>query len=276
VLHWLRHTPERARIRMWVAEDDDGRVVGLAFAELKWTRAEPGIGELWVGVLPPARGRRLGTALYEPAEAHLPAHGVRKVDSWVGDDPAGERFAERRGFRPVRLKRLSRLDVGRADLSGLAALQAEKERQGFRLAPLTELLDRRPELHALWREADEDMPREDKLGEVSLEGWERDVLANPLLEPEASMHVVPGRVPGRLLLAARRPGWVPGRTRVDRHAAGVPGPAKLAKLAAIRWCADHGVDTILTGNDTENAPMLAINDALGYEPTIGREVARRL
>jgi RimJ/RimL family protein N-acetyltransferase len=43
------------------------------------------------------------------------------------------------------------------------------------------------------------------------------------------------------------------------------GLARLAKLAAIRWAAEEGFHEIGTGNDSENAPMLALNQSLGYE-----------
>jgi RimJ/RimL family protein N-acetyltransferase len=46
------------------------------------------------------------------------------------------------------------------------------------------------------------------------------------------------------------------------------GLAFAAKLETVRWAAGKGLARILTGNDTRNAPMLAINDRLGYRPTI--------
>jgi hypothetical protein len=35
---------------------------------------------------------------------------------------------------------------------------------------------------------------------------------------------------------------------------------------AHRWAAEHRVDRVVTDNDERNAPMLAINRRLGYEP----------
>jgi GNAT superfamily N-acetyltransferase len=42
------------------------------------------------------------------------------------------------------------------------------------------------------------------------------------------------------------------------------GLARLVKLASIHWARAHGVREIWTGNDAENAPMLAVNGGLGY------------
>ncbi len=44
------------------------------------------------------------------------------------------------------------------------------------------------------------------------------------------------------------------------------GLATLAKLAQLRWAAANGIDRVVTDNDERNAPMLAINRRLGYEP----------
>ena len=43
-------------------------------------------------------------------------------------------------------------------------------------------------------------------------------------------------------------------------------PRQLAKLAQLRWAAANGIDRVVTDNDNRNAPMLAINRRLGYEP----------
>ena len=40
----------------------------------------------------------------------------------------------------------------------------------------------------------------------------------------------------------------------------------------MRWCAEHGIERLATGNDATNAGMLAINDELGYRPWIIRDV----
>ena len=52
------------------------------------------------------------------------------------------------------------------------------------------------------------------------------------------------------------------------------GLARLAKMAALRWCADSGVRTVFTSNDTTNADMLALNEHLGYRP-LGRNTTYR-
>ena len=46
--------------------------------------------------------------------------------------------------------------------------------------------------------------------------------------------------------------------------------ARLVKLAALRWASENGVTSVWTTNDETNAPMLAVNRRLGYEPRLRR------
>ena len=52
------------------------------------------------------------------------------------------------------------------------------------------------------------------------------------------------------------------------------GLALAAKAASLRWAAANGITRVSTANDSENAPMLAINRRLGYRP-LGRLVTLR-
>ena len=53
------------------------------------------------------------------------------------------------------------------------------------------------------------------------------------------------------------------------------GLATLVKAHALAACAAAGITTCGTGNDVENAPMLAVNDRLGYRPSATTWSARR-
>jgi RimJ/RimL family protein N-acetyltransferase len=48
------------------------------------------------------------------------------------------------------------------------------------------------------------------------------------------------------------------------------GLATVAKLAQLRWAAEHGIERVVTDNDERNAPRLAVNRRLGYEPLTER------
>ena len=278
LVHWHETTPARAHLAAWVAERD-GEIVAAADAELDWTAAEPGIGRSWLAVREDARRRGIGAALYDLVEAHLREHGARKLRTYVHPDPASLRFAAKRGFREARRERLSRLDVRTADISELESLEAEKLGEGFRVVTLRELLDRRRDLYALFDEAHRDMPSDETIAPLDFDEWQRETMANPLLDPDLSPTVLHGDRPVAFawLLVDRE-----GR-RATHELTGTLRDyrgrwlARLAKLVAIRLCREHGIDPLLTGNDAANAPMLAINGRLGYRPTAVRvEVVKTL
>jgi GNAT superfamily N-acetyltransferase len=277
LLHDLAQTPERARVRSWVALEG-AEAVGYCEGNLRWRAADTTVAKLWVGVSADARGRGLGTRLHELVCRHLTAHGARLARSTIEDD-AGRRFAARHGYRETRREQLWTLDSRRADLSELPELERARAAEGYRVVPLGELLDRPRDLHALYAEAEDDIPSDDARGELDFDEWERETLRNPLLDPDGSVTVVHDDRPVSFawLLVDRETGRAEHElTGTVRDARG-RGLARLAKLAALQWCADNGIHTILAANDTANAPMLRINERLGYRPTIETiEIAKAL
>jgi GNAT superfamily N-acetyltransferase len=263
--HWAESQPERARFRLWVAEEG-GEIVGLAMASFHWSMSTPGVAWSWVGVHPDRRGRGLGSELFERGEAHLRAHGVRKLESFSAE-PSGQRFLARRGYRQTRTELNQRLDLARADLAGVDDYIRAKAEDGFRLVPLAELEDRLPEVHAVYAAATADIPADDPEDDVPFEDWKRQDLNDPELSREGSFVVCEGDRPValsflRVNAEARIAANEMTGTLAEYRGRGL---ARLAKLAAVRWAAEQGFREIATGNDSENAPMLALNRSLGYE-----------
>jgi GNAT superfamily N-acetyltransferase len=265
LVHDLRSTPARAGYRILVAEDG-GRLVGLADALLRWRARDPGVGFVWVCVAPDQRRQGIGAALAEASVRHVAALGAHMLNTEAEPESVG--FAERYGFGPTRSEQLWEIEPAEADLSGLDALEQGRAAEGFRLVPLRELLDRPRELHALYAEVEDDVPTDYPRGELPFEEWERETLGKPLLDPDGSMNVVhDGRpVAFAWLLIDRE-----GRRGEHELTGTLPGYrgrglARLAKLSALRWAADNGIERLFTGNDEENEPMLAINRRLGYRP----------
>jgi GNAT superfamily N-acetyltransferase len=266
--HWIAASPERTRGAYWVAERGD-ELVGWADAEFRISSKDPEIGLVWAGVREDSRRRGLGSALYALAADHVTELGAWKLESWVADAPS-RAFAEHRGFAATRSERVSTLDPRSADLSGLPALEAAAGHDGYRVVRLAEVRNRPRDLHALYNETHHDVPTDDELRDIDYEEWERRIWNNPLLDFELSSVVLHGDRPVAFAwLTADREG---GRAEHDLTGTlrGYRGRAlaRLAKLAAIRWSAEAGMHALLTGNDSENAPMLAVNERLGYRPTI--------
>jgi GNAT superfamily N-acetyltransferase len=256
----LRHRqssePERARRRSWVAVEGEV-LVGFATASFQWFGGEAGKGRIWAGVREDRRGRGIGSALWNAAVEHL--RGARKHTVEVDDDPAGLAFVERRGFTQYDAEVISRVDPRTCRV-------AAKPHEGFRVVRLTDVLDRDRELFAFYDKAGA-IPPGDPENRVTFEEWRRFILGNPLLDEEASVVVVD--TDGQIVSLS----WLlvdhVRRRAENEWTATLPrlrarGLARLAKVASIRWAAEHGIAEIVTGNDPDNLPMRELNRLLGY------------
>jgi GNAT superfamily N-acetyltransferase len=261
--HLLSSFPERAQRGCWVAEDDG--VVGWCLAHRRWHRAT-GNGYIWLGVLPQARGRGLGTALYAAAERHFDAIGVARVNADAVGDEAGARFLDERGFVHIRTVVVSAVDP-RAILSAeLSERRVDAERDGYRLVPYAAV-----EMEALYTlelglSADE--PGEDEPRLLSFDEWRAELFEDPDLTLEGSFGMVADKTPVAYSTLAVDPATRRGRnegTATARAHRG-RGLATLAKLGQLQWAAQNGIERVVTDNDERNAPMLAINRRLGYTP----------
>jgi GNAT superfamily N-acetyltransferase len=266
VLHWRDGQPDRAQARMWVWEES-GRLVGWAEARIRWTTRVQDVGDVWAYVTPAERGRGIGAALLAETEEYLLALGARILESWTYT-PGGVALLEGRGFRPTGTEQMSVVDPRTVDLSGLQALVGEKAAEGFRVVPLGEVLDRVEELHRVYAAASMDVPEYFREDDVRLDEWKLETLEHPQLSPEGSAIVLHGEQPVALaFLEVDEPAGVAANEMTGT----LPefrrrGLARLAKLATIRWAAEHGIGAVQTGNSHENPGILALNRSLGYEP----------
>jgi GNAT superfamily N-acetyltransferase len=236
--------------RDWVAEVD-GELAGHAFAGVM----SAGKGRFWIGVHPEQRGRGLGAELYRAVEAHLRSAGATRLRTWVDGDPAGERFVRERGFALTGADRVADLDPRAVHLP------PQPELGSLRLVTLAETLPQVEELFERCRSGEVELP-------ADLIEWKWDELEHPNLSHEGSFVVLDGEQPvslGFLTVDPER------RVAYNLLTATLPayrrrGLGLLVKLATTRWAAENGVERLLTENDRENAPMLALNDSLGYRP----------
>ena len=148
----------------------------------------------------------------------------------------------------------------------------------MRIVPLADLLDRLPEVHALYTEASADMPADNPQGNLSLDEWLSETIGSPDLDRELSVVVLVDDRPAALswVNANRAHGLadhdLTGTARAHRRR----GLARLAKLEVVRRCAEAGISRVMTENDSENVGMLAINDELGFAPyTVATEWVKR-
>lgn len=264
LVYRLSSHPERAQQRAWVAVEE-GEIVGYARARLLWEVAGARVVSLWLAVRAERRRRGIGAALYARAEEHLRAVEARRLESFA-EDEGGRAFLAARDFARSGAEHLSALDPRNADLSGLRPLEAAKAAEGFELAPLAALLGRARDLHAVYATSSADVPGEFTVDDLRYEEWVRECLEDPDLSAGGSTVVCAGERPVALSFlmtdgAGRAGSDMTGTLPEFRRR----GLARLAKLGTIRWAAANGIERMVTGNDQDNAGMLALNRALGYE-----------
>ena len=266
VLHWRDGQPERARARLWVAEEA-GLIVGWAEARIRWTTTVQDVGDVWAYVIPSERGRGVGAALYAETERYVIGLGARILESWTYTT-AGETLLQNRGFRATGTEQVSILDPARADLSALPALEEDKAREGFLLAPLGDVRDRVEELHRVYAAASQDVPEYFREDDIRLDEWRHETLDHPQLSMEGSAIVLFDELPVALAFVEVDE---PANVAANEMTGTLPefrrrGLARLAKLATIRWAAAQGIGALQTGNSHENPGILALNASLGYRP----------
>jgi RimJ/RimL family protein N-acetyltransferase len=121
-----------------------------------------------------------------------------------------------------------------------------------------------------------DEPQPNPPAPVPFAEWRAEFWDEPTLTHEGSFVAFDHGTPAAIALLSVAPEL--GRAQ-SAFTATLPqfrgrGFALAAKIATIRWAAANGITRVSTANDDTNAPMLAINARLGYEP-LGRLLTMR-
>jgi GNAT superfamily N-acetyltransferase len=255
----LRHAaaaePPDAHRRYWAAEDG-GELVGWATASIDYQSSErPGF--LQASVAPESRKAGLGTALLERCEAHLGDVGVATELSSTTPEEASRSFATAHGFRHTETIRISGVDPRTIELTSIPP--------GVELHPLAELDPRK--VFELDAEAMLDISGEGVADDLSFEQWLEDYWRHPDTDLDASVAAVIDARPVAFSHLRVAPGGraINDMTGTLRDYRG-RGLALLAKRATLVNAARRGVEFVSTDNQETNAPMLRINEKLGYRP----------
>lgn len=256
----------------WVAESA-GAVVGMFYLEEASHLARSGVFYAGIEIDPERWNEGIGSRLYETMLERAAAMGAKRIYGEVGEDkPEALRFVQKRGAQETgHVERISRLDVRAARLDGYAGLEARLRDEGIAISSLAEAgVEREDFLQALYRMSErtaKDLPGSEERGLRPYEEWRRDLLSTPGQTPDSMWVALDGKVPVGIARMSRRGtnGAIHGYTGVAPDYRG-RGIATLLKLHTIRWAQENGIQFLFTGNDLENAPMLAINRRLGYKP----------
>ncbi|GHF51964.1 GNAT superfamily N-acetyltransferase [Deinococcus metalli] len=271
--HFLRTHPLGLHLAQWIVEDA-GQPVATAAALQFAGMYHPDRYHAEVMVRPAAERRGIGTALAATLDAHLRARGAREVLAGAYEDqPHALAFLTTRGFTEAMRVWDNVLDLQGFDpaaWTGQGALPA-----GVRVLSYAQLeaeLGPDAALRAYYdgfHEARADVPRTGDATELTLDDF-RQRFDNPAMFPEGMLLAVTDA--GEVVAVSELWRWTSDPRRLDTGLTGTRrawrrrGLALALKLAAIRVALAHGAAEIWTGNATTNAPMLAINERLGFRP----------
>lgn len=260
VVHQLRVAPKGEHFRHWVATCA-GRVVGTANVALECDSAVPGQASAVVAVCPERRGRGVGSALLAEAERHAAGVGARTLYVWAADDPRSREFAERRGYRSGHSATALRLALPDASLA--PALPPA----GARLHTAADFTDDPRKLYEVDSAVSVDEPGDVVSASMSYPDWLAAHWRNPVLAHELTSVLVVDQeiVSFSLALTDGDHRYLSGMTGTRRGFRG-RGLASVVKRDSLIRARAAGYTDAFTVNDTENAPMLAVNVRFGYRP----------
>ncbi|HSL97737.1 MAG TPA: GNAT family N-acetyltransferase [Candidatus Deferrimicrobiaceae bacterium] len=223
---------------------------------------------LWtsLSVLPEARRRGVGDALYRAVSLHARVSGKQFLVAMATEDhPESIAFLRHRGFEERERAKTVRLPLAGLDGPDVAPPP------GIEITTL----EARPDLaHAIYDVAVEALP--DVPGDApqvpgSLEEFLARDVTKPTIPPwgfAVAVDAATGRPVGYANLAVPGGGLTLGwhhMTAVSRAWRG-RGVASALKRATIRAAIEHGLEALEGQNDIQNAPMREINRRLGYLP----------
>ena len=267
-----------------VAIDSDGGIVGFYTAlHDSWLIA----GHFWIHVIVDKAQRHLGvgTLLFDDALKYVQQQNATHIDSHVRDQcEECLQFAQHRGFSIEGHTFESRLELATFDEARFAGTIEAIEASGIRfftLADLSNTPEAQRQLYEINRAFAADNPGNDRAGWEfqSFEAFNKNVFQASWFRADGQIIAADGdKWVGMAAAGYLKNGntMLNAFTGVDRVYRG----RKLAlalKLQAIRYARKYGASSMLTNNDSRNAPMLAINNKLGYQREPGiYELVRKL
>ncbi len=276
---WYIRQPDGHIRRCRVAVDPVGQISGYNLLQHEaWE--EEGLFYFEVIVKPERQRQGLGSFLYDDAFTAVQALGGKRLKGDVRDDrPDSLHFAEKRGFSIRRHLFESTIDLATFDERPFAGIIKSVEQTGIRFFSLADVGDTeeaRRKLHAVNTAVVADIPG----GDGRFPSFEE---FNNLFN-NASWFRTEGQIvaaDGDEYIGLAAVAYFAETNSMTNNITGVMPAyrgrkiAQALKLWTIRYAKAFGAVNIRTSNDSENAPMLAINRKLGYEPQPGTYLLHR-
>jgi RimJ/RimL family protein N-acetyltransferase len=255
----------------FLAYRDGHAIAFLGTVHAPWEKLPDRHCEIEVWLDRSLHSRGLVDELYTWIEREAIDQGARLLLTYCGqDEPEILAALEGRGYTRERTEKLWELDLrthGAALIEQAAEARARMEREGIRLLTVADWHDPAalPKLFELNERTVQDVPHSLPIVREQFDDFEKRVHA-----PDRSLDRwwigVDGDRPVAMSFLkfppVRGTVWT-GYTCTDRQYRG-RGIARAVKLQTLAQAAELGVPLVRTDNDSENAPMLHINEKLGY------------
>jgi mycothiol synthase len=239
---------------------EDGTPVGTSSGLIHPGSPHPNCRNL---VLPEARGRGIGSALYAAVSSWAADEGAKLLEARAnGADPAGIEFALHRGFEEV-----SREIEAVLGLEGIEP-PAIAPPEGIRITPWSERPELARGLYEVYAEATPDIPgNEDEV--ETYDEWLALHMQGPGDRADATFVAVAGdKVVGfaKLSLTEAQPDVAYHDLTGVKRAWRGRGVARALKARQIAWAKSAGYKRLSANNEERNAPIRRLNERFGYRP----------
>jgi len=270
------HPRDKWTIRRFIGELDGRPVAALNFAHGPWEMVPEGHCDVDAQVPEADQSKELLTFMWEWIAEQAVGDGARVLHANAADDePKVVRTLGELGYKLDRRGKVWELDLkqhGRRLLAEAKAARAKMKDEDIEMMPLSEWsgLETMKKLHALNERTLQDVPTSVPILAQSFANFQERLSAPDL--PHDRLWLARHGDRAMALSFLRFP---PVRGNVwtgytcshpDYRGRGI---ARAVKLQSLGQAIELGIPFVRTDNDSENAPMLHINETLGYDPRPG-------
>ena len=256
----------------YLAEDEAKNVVGSGVGYQMITSFHPQRFVIKVEVIEPYRRKGIGGLLYDRVFKDVQNHNVKEVHTRTPEHHVEAiSFLEKRGYTEAKRDWISELDLASFDVTPFKSYLERLESSGITITSLEEEkkinANYKQDLYNLHSIVRADAPAPYPFTPHPFEVFVQRLIDNPDVLPGGYFLALDGnRYIGESFIGVTdsEPGVIiQGLTGMLEEYRG-RGIAIALKLHTIEFSKAHGYEYIKTDNDSINAPMLAINNKLGF------------